>query len=106
MPPMTRLQAGLFRHLPWIVIAVLLGAIFVLSAYADRGRDDPRPAVRPAMAGDCIDVPSGTATTIVSCDGPSQFQVVTQVERAEQCPAGTEARRLGSDTRFDCLRPT
>lgn len=106
MPPMTRLQSGLFRHLPWILVAALLGVIFVASAYAERGDGDQGAEPRPAMVGDCLDVPSGTATTIVSCDGPSDFQLVTRVERVGDCPAGTEARRLGTDTRFDCLRPT
>lgn len=103
LPPMTALQAGLFRHLPWVLIAVLLVGIFVVTAYADRGRDDPQPASRRAVVGDCLDVPGGTATTIVPCAGPHEFRIVARVPRADECPAGTEARRLGTDTRFDCL---
>lgn len=103
--PMTAVQAGLVRHLPWLLVAGMLIGIFVLSAYADR--DDgagERPASRAAAVGDCLDIPTGTATTIVTCDGPHDFEVVARVVRAEACPAGTEARRLAVDQRFDCLR--
>lgn len=106
LPPMTDLQAGIFRHLPWVAIAVLLFGIFVVTAYADRDDGDDGgavPTVRQAQVGDCLDVPTGTSTTIVSCTGPHDYQVVAQVPAGEACPPESEARRLGSDTMFDCL---
>ena len=104
-PPVSRTQARLLRHLPWVVVALLLGGIFVISAYADRDRDRAPTGPRAATVGDCLDIPSGTATTIVPCAGEHDYVVVAQVPTVESCPAGSEARRLGNDSHFDCLRP-
>lgn len=104
LPPMTLTEARVFRHLPWVAIAVLLLGIFVVSAYAGDGADDDAPEVdRRVAVGECLNVPSGTSTTIVACDGPHEFQVVARVANVDECPPGTEARRLGTDPRFDCL---
>ncbi|MBX3313588.1 MAG: J domain-containing protein [Actinobacteria bacterium] len=106
LPPMTDLQAGLFRHLPWVAIAVVFLGIFVMTAYANhdaRTGTSTGSTARQAQVGDCLDVPTGTSTTIVSCSGPYEFQVVGQVSSAADCPPESEARRLGTDTTFDCL---
>jgi hypothetical protein len=106
LPPMTGLQAGLFRHLPWVVLVVVFGAIFVLSAYA--GSDDPvepGPA-DPLVAGACVDVAPGPTATIVGCDGPHELQIVERVVLASDCPEGTEVRRLSDDGRYDCVVPS
>lgn len=106
LPPMTGLQAGLFRHLPWVAIAVLLLGIFVVTAYAGGGADDggsEGPVGRSAQVGECLDIPTGTATTIVPCSGPHDYAVVARVATVDECPEGTEARRLGTDASFDCL---
>lgn len=106
LPPMTAVQAGLFRHLPWVLVAVVLGGIFVLTAYAATDTDEPKPTPRQAAVGECLDVLTGTATTIVPCSGPFEFRVQSRVARVEDCPPGTEARRLGNDNLFDCLSPS
>jgi curved DNA-binding protein CbpA len=104
MPPMTAVQAGLFRHLPWVVLVLVFGTIFVLSAYAGGG-DDPAPdaSTSSATAGDCVDVAAGPSTTIVPCDGPHELEIVQRVVLASDCPEGTEVRRLGRDGRYDCV---
>jgi hypothetical protein len=103
LPPMTAAQAGVFRHLPWVVALLVLGLIFVVSAYANH-EPDTTPAARVPTVGECIDVTSGPSTTIVGCDGPHEFEIVARVDDVGSCPAGTEPRRLGRDGRFDCLR--
>lgn len=106
-PEMGDFHAGLYRHLPWIVLVVVFGLIFVLSAYAGSdGGDQPGPTgPRAAATGDCIDVRSGPTTSIVPCSGPHELEIVDRVDEATACPAGTERRRLGADGLLDCVTP-
>lgn len=101
MGPMSQVQAGLFRHLPWVVLLVVFAAIFVFSAYATA--DKSAPSRRGVTAGTCLDTSAGTSTTIVSCSGPHDLQVLDRVADPGDCPEGTEGRRLGRDTLFDCV---
>lgn len=102
MPPMSAMSAGLFRHLPWVALMIVLGLIFVLTAYA--GTDDPTPDPGPQVeAGTCLDLSPGPVTTIVSCDGAHDLEIVDRVRTASSCPAGSEARRLGDDAVIDCV---
>lgn len=103
LPDMGPVTAGLFRHLPWVVLLLVLGGIFVVTAYAG-GHDEETPVRPQAHAGSCINVSNGPSTTIVSCTGPHQLVVVTRVLPAEGCPAGTEARRFGTDELVDCVK--
>lgn len=105
LPPMGRVGAGLLRHLPWVVALVVLGAIFFGSAYArtDDG-EGPAPTIATAHIGECLDLEAGPSTSIVPCDGPHELEIVTRTARPEDCPAGTEARRLAGDGRFDCVQ--
>lgn len=106
LPPMTGLTAGLFRHLPWVVLVVVFGAIFILSAYAggrSSGSSEVTPTAASVRAGTCVDVLSGPTTTVVSCDGPHELEIVDRVDEATACPPGTERRRLGTDGLLDCV---
>lgn len=99
------IRLGLFRGLPWIALVAVLVTIAILTAYADRA---PTPTDRPAPTvvveiGSCIDIEAGPSTTVVPCDGPHEHRIVDRVPRPADCPRGTEARRLGTDGRFDCL---
>ena len=102
MPEMGPVAAGLFRHLPWVVLVVVLGLIFVVTAYA--GKHDPATTVPQAKVGSCIDVSPGPSTTIVPCTGRHELVVAARVSDPGQCPAGTEARRLANDGLVDCVR--
>lgn len=102
--PPGRVPAGLFRHLPWVLLVAVFAAIFVVTAYA--AKDDPAPqAPATAQKGSCIDVYPGPSTTIVECSGPHELVVVQRVASGEPCPAGTEVRRFGVDDLVDCVRP-
>lgn len=98
-------RLGLIRALPWIAIVGILGFIAIVTAYADHAPSpDDRPARAPEVGvGSCIDIEIGPSTTVVPCDGPHEHRIVERVPRATDCPRGSEARRLGSDGRFDCL---
>lgn len=102
MPPMSAVSAGLFRHVPWVALLVVFGLIFVLTAYA--GTEDATPDPGPQVeAGSCLDLRPGPVTTIVSCEGAHDLEVVERVRSASACPAGSEARRLGDDAIIDCV---
>lgn len=105
-PEVHGLVGAAVRHLPWVVMLVVLAVIFVLSAYAGSGGSGEAPASTPAQAqpGDCLDLEPGPSTTIVPCDGPHELEVVTRVVDPLDCPVGTEGRRLGTDGRFECVR--
>lgn len=102
LPDMGPVTAGLFRHLPWVALVVVLGLIFVVTAYA--GKHDPVPTVPQAKVGSCIDVSTGPSTTIVPCSGPHELLVAARVSDPSQCPEGTEARKLANDGLVDCVR--
>lgn len=106
LPPMRAFTAGVFGFLPWAVLLVVLGLIFVITAYAG-GSDDPPAPQRPpdAAVGECLDVASGPSTTVVSCAGAHEFRVVERVVSVSECPAGSEGRRFASDGMFDCVVP-
>lgn len=105
-PEVHGLVGALVRHLPWVVLLVVFAVIFVLSAYAGGGGSGDAPASTPVRAqpGDCLDLEPGPSTTIVACDGPHEFEVVTRAADPLDCPDGTEGRRLATDGRFDCVR--
>jgi len=102
MPDMGPVAAGLFRHLPWVVLVLVFGLIFVVTAYA--GKHDPATTVPQAKVGSCINVSPGPSTTIVPCSGRHELVVAARVSDPGQCPAGTEARRLANDGLVDCVR--
>lgn len=101
-PPMGSVTAGLFRHGPWIVLVVVLGLIFVVTAYAT---NDPGPGEVPprVQAGACVNVSSGPTTTVVPCSGPHELRIVRRVRDGEACPTGTQKRRFGTDGFLDCV---
>lgn len=76
--PLTRL----LRALPWILIVLALGGIFVFSAYATSDQGSP------PLAG-CIRKDQGLAQPS-SCDAEGAQQVILEVNEVGQCPAGTE----------------
>ncbi len=102
--PPGRIPAGVFRHLPWVLLVAVFAVIFVVTAYAARDQPGPESPIT-AEEGSCIDVYPGPSTTIVACDGPHELVVVQRVESGKPCPAGTEVRRFGVDDLVDCVRP-
>jgi len=106
-PPVEGLVGAMFHHLPWIVLAVVLVGIFVVTAYAaggDRSPDDPATTTTVPAIGTCLTVASGPVATPVSCSGPYDVRVVARVDEMTACPRGTERRRLFHDTLLDCVR--
>ena len=89
--------------LPWILLILVLGFIFVVTAYAGK-RDAAPPAVaRAAPVGSCLVVTAGPSTSVVPCDRPNSGRVVDRVDDMAGCPDGTDPRRLAPDGKTDCL---
>lgn len=103
-PEVHGLAGALYRHLPWVVLLVVLAVIFVATAYA--GRPDPATTPVPSTVptGTCIDVSPGPVTTIVDCSGPHELVVVEEVPQGAVCPRGTEPRRFDDSGRVACVR--
>lgn len=103
LPPMRAFTAGVFGFLPWGVLLLVLGLIFVVTAYAGGNDSSVSPRPPDAAVGDCLDVSPGPSTTVVSCTGEHEYRVVERVASVSECPTGSEGRRFASDGLFDCL---
>lgn len=107
------LQAQVVRGLPWIVLLVVFGAIFVFTAYATAGKSSHAPTTSPSPAtvanGSCLRIRSGPtppATLVVSCNGAYDVKLIARVDELTGCPPGTERRRLSTDGLLDCVEPS
>jgi hypothetical protein len=102
MPPDVRFNevdhidgtARLIRGLPWMIVVVVLFAIFVFTAYAATGGDS---AVRS-----CIRT-KGAVVTDAPCGSPGARRVITTVLTTQACPAGTERFQPTSGSTVYCL---
>ncbi len=107
------LQAQVVRGLPWVLLLLVFGAIFVFTAYATAGKPSQSPASpRPPATvanGSCLTIRSGPtppATQVVPCGGAHDVKLVTRVDERTACPSGTERRRLSTDGLLDCVQPS
>jgi hypothetical protein len=107
------LQAQVVRGLPWVLLLVVFGAIFVFTAYATAGKKAQTPATPRVPAtvalGSCLNVRTGPmppATTVVPCSGAHDVKLVTRVDERTPCPPGTQRRRLATDGLLDCVVPS
>jgi curved DNA-binding protein CbpA len=82
--------ATLARALPLIVVLVVLAAIFVFTAFAIRGPDDPSFPTSGAdpEVGSCVTVRAGHIDEIVACGGPNDGRVQHVIDRSQPCPSG------------------
>ncbi|GAC1356416.1 MAG: hypothetical protein NVSMB4_17120 [Acidimicrobiales bacterium] len=89
----------LFSPLPWLVLGVIMTAIFVMTAYAGH-RSDPPP---PAVIGMCLVAEPGL-DRFVACPDPSPSRVTAVATTADGCPAGTRAHLVQSAQHYTaCL---
>lgn len=89
----------LVRALPWVLVLLVLGGIFVFTAFAGGGGS---PSDRQVV-GDCVRA-SATLLEVVPCTGPEVDQVVAVTRTPAECPTSTVATPSGRD-RVLCLRP-
>ena len=87
------------RAFPWLVLAVILGTIFVFTAFAGREKGDPKQE----LVDHCVALGRGSTLSTVPCAQPNDGRVVLVVERPSHCPDGSEGRSI--DDRWLCLAP-
>ena len=93
------LVARIVRGLPWVLLALVLVAIFVFTAYATS--DSPTD---PDGAANCI-VRRGGIAAPAPCDAEGARTVVTEVIEVGQCPPGTEPYQPADRNVALCLLP-
>jgi DnaJ-domain-containing protein 1 len=92
------------RGLPWIILIVVLLAIFVFTAYAVTGNPaTTRPGIR---VGGCVTVADGPTVQSASCGTPGARVVVAQVGITQPCPEGSERLQPATGTIAYCLEVT
>jgi hypothetical protein len=96
-PPVGAGVAQFLRGLPWAVLLLVLGAIFVFTAYAAGGRGD-------GVVGSCAS-PTGSPGTTVACGTPGAGRVGSVVEPQRACPPGATRVRWDEDGTGVCVTP-
>lgn len=88
------------RALPWMAVLLILGAIFVFTAFAGGGGDADDPQ---ELVGRCVSSGPATAIVAVPCEGPNDGEVVLVASRASHCPAASSSIPMAEG--FLCVEP-
>lgn len=94
---------SIVRGLPWVAVIVVLGAIFVFTAFAG-GDGDDNVISGSDLVGSCVVLQRGGAVAEVPCDGPSDGRVDMIAARSSLCPEGSDVARLAGEQSWLCLR--
>lgn len=94
------LGVSVVRALPWVAVLVVLGAIFVFTAFAGERQGPEQP---DDLVGRCVATGSASAVVAVPCQSPNDGEVVLVVNRASLCPDG--ASSLPMVDKYLCLQP-
>jgi hypothetical protein len=101
---------AIFRAVPWLLVVVVLGGIFVFTAFAAADRSGEATPEQPIVAstasvGDCIRRLSATELGIVDCSRANQGRIVDKVSVGRPCPTDSAAIYLPDETVYACIRP-
>ncbi len=96
------LGMSIVRGLPWLAVIVVLGAIFVFTAFAGGDGDDTPSG--SDLVGSCVVLERGGGVVKVPCDGPSDGRVDLIAARSSLCPKGSDVARLAGEESWLCLR--
>jgi len=94
------LGISIVRMVPWIAVAVVLGAIFVFTAFAGPSRT---VGDLEAYVGDCVSIDRESSVTSVPCASPNDGTVVQVVTASVSCPSGSTSRRV--EPAWLCIAP-
>jgi hypothetical protein len=89
------------RGLPWILLIVVLLAIFVFTAYAVTG--NPATTQPGSGGGGCVTVADGPTVQSASCGTPGARAVVAQVGLTQACPDQSERLQPATGPIAYCL---
>jgi hypothetical protein len=105
--PSYGIWTAILRAVPWLLVIVVLGGIFVFTAFAasqQNGTASKEPVVAPtAHVGECIRWLSNTELGIVDCDRPNNGRIVDKVAVGTPCPTGTAGTWLPDEHVFACV---
>ena len=89
------------RGLPWIILVVVLLAIFIFTAYAVTG--NPATTQPGSSVGGCVTVADGPTVQSAACGTPGARAVVAQVGLTQPCPVNSERLQPATGTIAYCL---
>jgi DnaJ-domain-containing protein 1 len=92
------------RGLPWIILIVVLFAIFVFTAYAVTG--NPATTQPGTGVGGCVTVADGPTVQSAACGTPGARAVVARVGITQPCPDGSERLQPATGSTAYCLEVT
>lgn len=89
-PPTISPGTVVVRGLPWVAVLLILGVIFVVTAFAGGGSTTPAPPPTTvgAAIGDCVRFPGPTAVDLVDCSAPHEGTISAFVPIGRPCPTG------------------
>ena len=94
---------SIVRSLPWIAALVVLGAIFVFTAFAGGAGEDNRRSSSD-LVGKCVQSQQGVGVVEVACESRNEGRVDLVVNRQSQCPTDAIARSVPGEGTWVCLR--
>jgi hypothetical protein len=97
--------------MPWVLVLVVLGFIFVFTAFAAGNGDDAQgvrsapttTAAPPPKAGDCIRMLSANAVQLVGCELAHDGAIAELAPLGRPCPGGTQEMYLPDEGVTACL---
>jgi hypothetical protein len=95
---------SIVKSLPWIAALVVLGMIFVFTAFAGGAGEDQRRSSSD-LVGRCVQSQQGIGVVEVPCDGANEGRVDLVANRQSQCPDDTTVRPVPGEGTWVCLRP-
>ena len=95
--------ARVIRGLPWIVLIVVLFAIFVFTAYAVTGNPATTQPGGSTGIGGCVTVAEGPTVQSAACGSPGARAVAAQVGITQACPTDTERLQPATGSVAYCL---
>ena len=102
---------AIFRAVPWVLVIVVLGGIFVFTAFAadksdGAGSTSEQPVVdTTASVGDCIRALTPTELGIVDCSRANDGRIVEKVSVGRPCPRDSDGIYLPDEGIYACIRP-
>jgi DnaJ-domain-containing protein 1 len=94
--------ARIIRGLPWMIVVVVLFAIFVFTAYATTGGGTTTPLPANNL-GRCVRPAGDSSVEPAACGSPGARLVIATVDPTQQCPVGSERLAPLSGTTVYCL---
>ncbi|HEY2813824.1 MAG TPA: J domain-containing protein [Acidimicrobiales bacterium] len=92
------------RGLPWVVLIVVLLAIFVFTAYAVTGNPATDQPGGGGGSSACVTIGDGPTVQPASCGTPGARAVVAQVGVTQGCPLDSERLQPATGSVAYCLR--